>query len=37
MGELALFEGQKELVKLAELSGEMFNGFVYVMQNPVKD
>ena len=37
MGELALFEGQKELVKLAELSGEMFNGFVYVMQNPDKD
>ena len=37
MGELALFEGQKELVKLAELSGEMFNGFVYVIQNPDKD
>jgi len=37
MGELALFEGQKEMVKLAELSGEMFNGFVYVMQNPDKD
>lgn len=37
MGELALFEGQKELVRLAELSGEMFNGFVYVIQNPDKD
>ena len=36
-GELALFEGQKELVKLAELSGEMFNGFVFVIQNPDKD
>lgn len=37
MGELALFEGQKELVKLSQLSGEMFNGFVYVIQNPDKD
>ena len=37
MGELALFEGQKEMVKLAEISGEMFNGFVYVIQNPDKD
>ena len=37
MGELALLEGQKELVKLAELSGKMFNGFVYVIQNPDKD
>lgn len=36
-GELALFEGQKELVKLAELSGEMFNGFVFVIQNPDRD
>ena len=37
MGELALFEGQKEMMKLAELSGEMFNGFVYVIQNPDRD
>ena len=37
MGELALFEGQKELSKLAELSGQMFNGFVYIIQNPDKD
>ena len=37
MGELALMEGQKELVKLSELSGEMFNGFVHVIQNPDKD
>lgn len=37
MGELALIEGQKELVKLSELSGEMFKGFVHVIQNPDKD
>ncbi|MBE6412297.1 MAG: Na/Pi cotransporter family protein [Opitutales bacterium] len=37
MGELALFEGQKELVKLSRISGDMFNGFVHVIQNPDKD
>lgn len=37
MGELALFEGQKELVRLAEMSGDMFNGFVRVIQKPNED
>ena len=37
MGELALFEGQKELVRLAEMSGDMFNGFVKVIQKPNED
>jgi len=37
MGELALFEGQKEVVNLANISGEMFNGFVNVFQNTDKD
>ncbi len=37
MGELALVEGQKELVKLSNMSGEMFNGFVHILQNPDKD
>ncbi len=37
MGELALVEGQKELVKLSQMSGDMFNGFVHVLQNPDKD
>ena len=37
MGELALFEGQKELVKLSHIAGDMFNGFVYVIKNPDKD
>ncbi len=37
MGELAIFEGQKELVKLSNISGEMFNGFVHILQNPDKD
>lgn len=37
MGELALFEGQKEMVRLAEMSGDMFNGFVKVIQKPNED
>ena len=37
MGELVIVEGQKELVKLSNISGEMFNGFVHILQNPDKD
>ena len=37
MGELALYEGQKEMVNLANMSGEMFHGFVHIVQNPDKD
>lgn len=34
MGELALFEGQKEVVHLAEMSTRMFNGFTDLFQKP---
>lgn len=37
MGELAIAEGQKELLKLSQISGEMFNGFVHIVKNPDQD
>ena len=37
LGELAIVEGQKELLKLSQISGEMFNGFVHIVKNPDKD
>lgn len=37
IGEIAFVEGQKEMLKLSKISGEMFNGFIYVIQNPDKD
>lgn len=37
MGELCLFEGQKEVVKLAEMSTKMFNGFTDIFQKPDED
>ncbi len=37
MGEIALFEGQKEVLHLAGISDEMFNGFIKVFQNTGQD
>ncbi|MBR6389314.1 MAG: Na/Pi cotransporter family protein [Opitutales bacterium] len=37
MGEICLFEGQKEVVKLAEMSTRMFNGFTDIFQKPDED
>lgn len=37
IGELNLVEGQKEVNRLANIAGEMFNGFVEVYHNPDKD
>ncbi len=37
IGELCLFEGQKEIVKLAEMSTKMFNGFTDIFQKPDED
>jgi len=37
VGELALYEGQREVVKLAEMSQDMFVGFVNVFQHPEQD
>ena len=37
MGELCLFEGQKEVVHLAEMSTKMFNGFTDLFQKPDVD
>lgn len=37
MGEIVLEEGQKELLHLSQMANEMFNGFVYIVQNPDKD
>lgn len=37
LGELCLFEGQKEVVRLAEMSTKMFNGFTDLFQKPDLD
>lgn len=37
IGELCLFEGQKEVVHLAEMSTKMFNGFTDLFQKPDVD
>ena len=37
MGELAILEGQKELMAFAKMAGEMFAGFVHVIRNPDTD
>jgi len=37
VGELALYEGQQEVIKLAEMSQDMFVGFVNVFQHPDQD
>lgn len=37
LGELCLFEGQKEVVRLAEMSTKMFKGFTDLFQKPDVD
>ena len=37
MGELALLEGQKQVITLAKIADEMFEGFMNVFQNNDKD
>ncbi len=37
MGEIALLEGQKQVITLAKIADEMFEGFMNVFQNTDKD